>query len=191
MLFGENVRLAQWGPADAPLLTEWMNDPAYWGPYYNVWGSTESEWEAELATEADVTKRVSFVIRSREDDRPLGTIGYFTAFGLSNYHRALEIWYQMHPAERGRGVATEAAAVLANHLFSALPIERVQATVVVGNDGSCAVLEKIGMTREGLLRQVHYLRGRYVDMHLYSLIRGDWKSEDDYVGRFEFLAAQA
>lgn len=190
MLIGRKLRLAEYEPALAPLLTEWLNDPSYWGPFYNVWTSTESQWEAELAKDSDAYQRVSFVIRDCEDDRPLGTIGFFTPFSLSLLHRAFEIWYQVHPGERRRGVAHQAAAILVDHLFSSQPVERIQATVARGNDASCAVLEKVGMQREGTLRDLFFLRGRFVDMHMYSIVRSDWTSEQVYRERFDFLAEQ-
>jgi len=62
--------------------------------------------------------------------------------------------------------------------------------VVDGNDGSARVLERIGMQHEGLLRQMLFLRGAYVDLRLYSITREDWKSEADYRQRFDFLEAQ-
>ena len=139
MLIGKHIRLADYEPSFAPFITEWMNDPEYWGP---------------------------------------------------SLFRGLEIWYQVHPTERGHGVATQAAAILVDHLFSARPHQRVQATVVDGNDGSRRVLEHIGMTREGVLRQITFLRGQYVDMHPYSIVRDDWKSEADYRTRFDFLESQ-
>jgi ribosomal-protein-alanine N-acetyltransferase len=190
MLIGKNVRLAEYEPALAPLLTEWMNDPEYWGPFYNVWTSTEPQWEAELAKDSDAYQRVSFVIRSRDDDRPLGTIGFFTPFTLSLLHRAFEIWYQVHPGERRRGVGHQAAAILVDHLFSSQPVERIQATVVSGNDASCAVLEKVGMQHEGTLRDLFFLRGRFVDLQMYSIVRKDWISEQAYRERFDFLGEQ-
>ena len=130
------------------------------------------------------------MIQSRDDDRPLGTIGFFTPFSLSLLHRAFEIWFQVHPKERGRGVAHQAAAILVDHIFSSQPVERIQATVARGNDASCAVLDKIGMQREGTLRDMFFLRGRFVDLHMYSIVRSDWKSEQAYRERFDFLGEQ-
>ena len=43
------------------------------------------------------------------------------------------------------------------------------------------------MSHEGVLRQITFLRGEYVDMHLYAIVRDDWKSEADYRTRFDFL----
>lgn len=189
MLIGKHVRLAEYEPSFAPFITEWMNDPEYWGPFYNVWTSTQPQWEEELAKGGD-DSRASFVIKARDDDRPLGTIGYFTPSTLPSLFRCLEVWYQVHPSERGRGIATQAAAILVDHLFSARPHQRVQATVIVGNEGSCGVLERIGMRHEGVMRQMTFLRGEHVDMHLYAIVRADWESESAYRRRFDFLEAQ-
>jgi [ribosomal protein S5]-alanine N-acetyltransferase len=52
------------------------------------------------------------------------------------------------------------------------------------------VLERIGMRHEGVLRQNTFLRGEYVDLNLYSIVRNDWKSEADYRTRFDFLESQ-
>jgi [ribosomal protein S5]-alanine N-acetyltransferase len=189
MLIGKHIRLAEYETSFAPLITEWTNDPEYFGPFYNIWPSTQPQWEEELAKSGDDTQ-ASFVIKARDDDRPLGTIGYITPSTLPSLFRGLEIWYQVHPKERGRGVATQAAAILVDHLFSARPHQRVQATVVGGNDGSARVLERIGMRHEGVLRQNTFLRGEYVDLNLYSIVRNDWKSEADYRTRFDFLESQ-
>ena len=190
MLIGKQVRLAEYEPSFAPFITEWMNDPQYWGPFYNVWASTQPQWEEQLDKSGDDT-RASFVIKTREDDRPLGTIGYFTPSTIPSLFRGLEIWYQVHPNERGHGIATQAAAILVDHLFSALPQHRVQATVIDGNDGSRGVLERIGMRHEGLMRQITFLRGEYMDMHIYGITRGDWSSEAEYRQRFDFLESQS
>ena len=159
------------------------------GPFYNVWTSTQPQWEEQLAKSGD-DSNASFVIKSREDDRPLGTIGYITPSTLPTLFRGLEIWFQVHPTERGKGFATQAGAILVDHPFSARPNQRIQATVIDGNGGSSRVLERIGMRYEGVLRQITFLRGEYVDMHIYSIVRRDWKSESDYRKRFDFLESQ-
>jgi RimJ/RimL family protein N-acetyltransferase len=151
MLIGKHIRLAEYEPSFAPFMTEWVNDPEYWGPFYNVWTSTQPQLEEELEKVGD-DSRLSFVIKARDDDRPLGTIGYITPSTMPTLFRGLEIWFQVHPKERGNGAATQAAAILVDHLFSAQPHQRVQATAVVGNDASCRMLERIGMTHEGVIR---------------------------------------
>jgi RimJ/RimL family protein N-acetyltransferase len=165
--------------ADAPLVAEWRNDPEYWGPFFNMHEDTTAEWEAEARKEWDRDELI-LLTTDRETDEPLGMIGYIKPFTLGQLFRAVEIWYQVHPSARGRGVATEAARILINHLFNVRPIERIQATVAVGNDGSGRVLERAGMQPEGVLRSIYFLDGRYHDLQMYSVVRGDWGSEASY-----------
>jgi RimJ/RimL family protein N-acetyltransferase len=123
---------------------------------------------------------------NKEDEKKIGTIGYWNPFSLTEYFHGLEIWYQIHQDHRGRGVATQAASILINHLFNATSVNRIQATVVVGNDASCKVLEKSGMQRDGIYRGVWYLHGAYRDEYLYSIIRSDWVSDQDYRQKHRF-----
>ena len=180
MLIGENVWLRVATADDALLLSEWFSDPEYLGPYYNVWPETRQDWEAHLTKQLDDADASTFLAMTKDGDEPVGTFGYWIPYSLSRMFQGYEIWYQVHHASRGRGVATQAACLLVNHLFDATPIERIQATAVDGNDASCRVLERAGMQRDGVYRKVFFLHGRYVDTHLYSIVRDDWKDEDAY-----------
>ena len=121
----------------------------------------------------------TFIVKN-DTDEPVGTAGFVNPFTIPALWRALEIWYQVHPQARSQGFATQATCLLVNHLFSTRPLERIQATVVVGNDPSCRVLENAGMQRDGVYRNVFFLHGSYVDMHLYSIVRSDWLDETSY-----------
>jgi RimJ/RimL family protein N-acetyltransferase len=59
-------------------------------------------------------------------------------------------------------------------------VERLQAAMVVGNEASRQVAEHAGMQHEGIYRKVYFLHGRYVDLHLYSIVREDWEDEQAY-----------
>jgi RimJ/RimL family protein N-acetyltransferase len=83
-----------------------------------------------------------------------------------------EIGYWLFPAARGRGVATRAARFIADHAFS-IGIERVEARVFSGNQESERVLERVGFTREGVLRSLPKRQGGRADMTLYSLLPGE------------------
>lgn len=84
------------------------------------------------------------------------------------------------PRFRAQGFAIQVACVLVNHLFDATPIERLQATVVVGNDASAHVAEAAGMQRDGIYCKVSFLHGRPVDLYLFAIVRDDWKDEQSY-----------
>lgn len=178
MLVGKRLRLRRLRVEDASLVAEWRSDPTYWGSYANVYDETPDEWEKE-ATKDWSHDGMDLLITDRESGEPLGMIGWFAPFRRALF-RGLEVGYQVHPSARGRGVATDAICILVNHLFTVRPVERIQATVVDGNEASYRVLEKAGMKREGVLRGVSFVNGRYHDLHLYSIVRGDWQDEAEY-----------
>ncbi len=180
MLIGRNFTLRPVTLADQKMLLEWYNDPAFMGDYDNHWTSSLEQLEREHQEGLQKQDRMhSYLIVRRDSGEPLGEIGYFARWTDPDF-RAQEIGYAVHPAQRGRGVASQAACILVNHLFDATPINRVQATVVVGNESSCRVLENAGMTREGVLRGILFVRGRFVDMHIYSILRSEWCDEQTY-----------
>lgn len=55
------------------------------------------------------------------------------------------LYYALTPARRGRGYATEAARALIEHGFVQLQLARIVATTTYDNEGSMAVMRRLGM----------------------------------------------
>jgi RimJ/RimL family protein N-acetyltransferase len=66
------------------------------------------------------------------------------------------------------GPNTEAARAVLEFGFADLGVRRIWATCRPENVGSCRVLEKIGMIREGHLREHVLIRGEWRDSLLYA-----------------------
>jgi RimJ/RimL family protein N-acetyltransferase len=66
---------------------------------------------------------------------------------------------------------TEALSLFVHYLFEAKKVNRLQLTVVVGNEASKRVAEKCGFRSEGILRQTMFHRGKYVDLEMFALLR--------------------
>ncbi len=186
MLIGKSLTLRPVTLADQKILHDWYNDPEFEGDYDNHWTSSLEEMEKEHHSHMQNGRGHYYMITRRDNGEPLGEILYGNRFTDPDF-RGEEIGYAVQPAYRGRGIATQASCILINHLFDATPINRVMATVIVGNERSCHVLERAGMTHEGLLRGLIFLHGRYADMHVYSILRSEWCDEATYrQGREEF-----
>ena len=63
----------------------------------------------------------------------------------------LEIFYSLAPGSWGRGYATEAARAVLDHALGSLGLPEVLAEIDEGNTASIAVIERLGMTRFGVV----------------------------------------
>jgi RimJ/RimL family protein N-acetyltransferase len=84
-----------------------------------------------------------------------------------------ELGYLLVAAAWGRGLATRAVGLLTDWSFRGLAMERVQALVHPENPGSARVLERLGFTREGLLRRYRAGNPEREDRIVYSLLPGE------------------
>jgi len=95
-------------------------------------------------------------------------------FTLSNdKFRLGEIYYKLDPAYWGKGYATEIAKRLIVLGFEEFKLHKVEAGVATGNVRSIKVLEKAGMTREGLRRKILPIRGKWTDNYHYAIVEDD------------------
>jgi ribosomal-protein-serine acetyltransferase len=56
-------------------------------------------------------------------------------------------------------------------------LHRIVVRCAVGNERSVRVAERLGFRREGLLREAHYVGGRFLDQHIYSLLRHEFTAD--------------
>ena len=84
------------------------------------------------------------------------------------------IGYNLLPDFWGMGYATEISEALIKHAFDELHARRVEALAQKANIASCRVLEKSGMTLEGVLRNFMKKHGNYYDVCYYSIISGEY-----------------
>ena len=95
-------------------------------------------------------------------------------FTLSNNKFKLgEIYYKLNPDHWGYGYATEIAKKLIKTGFEIFNLQKVEAGVATENIRSVRVLEKAGMTREGLRRKILPIRGEWKDNYHYAIVKDD------------------
>ena len=62
---------------------------------------------------------------------------------------------------------------LVRYGFKDLDLHRLEATTATTNQSSIRLLERLGFKREGLLREVFWTQGKFVDDYIYSLLAKD------------------
>jgi RimJ/RimL family protein N-acetyltransferase len=99
-------------------------------------------------------------------------VGGITLHHFDEQRSRVEVGYWLLTAGRGRGIATRAVRTLADHVHGN-GVLRLEAVVRPENERSIRVLERLGFTREGRLRQfLRYREGR-ADAFIYSLLPGE------------------
>lgn len=104
-------------------------------------------------------------------------IGSINAVTAPRHHRA-EIGYWIGKPFWGQGYATEAARRIVELCFEELDLNRVYATYFAGNPASRRVMEKAGMTYEGMMKQHAFRWSRYIDMGICGITREEWESQN-------------
>jgi RimJ/RimL family protein N-acetyltransferase len=84
-----------------------------------------------------------------------------------------EIYYNLLPQHWGNGFATEVGQSLISFGFSNLNLHRIEAGVATENNRSIRVLEKLGMTREGIRRKILPIRGEWKDNYHFAIVEDD------------------
>jgi RimJ/RimL family protein N-acetyltransferase len=94
-------------------------------------------------------------------------------YGPNAESRALNIGVSLRPEYRNRGIGTIVHRLLIDHLFASTDTYRLEAGTDVINTPERVVLTKVGFTFEGIARGAQHRRGKYHDVAMYGLIRGD------------------
>jgi [ribosomal protein S5]-alanine N-acetyltransferase len=96
--------------------------------------------------------------------------------GKPNYQTA-EVWYKIDLKYWRQGYTTEALTKLLEFSFNGLKLHRIEAGCAVENIASIKVLEKVGMTREGMKRKKLPIRGEWKDNYFYAILDEDFYVE--------------
>ncbi len=119
---------------------------------------------------AKVRKKYCWTIRLQATGEFIGLAGMTVT---ADRFKMGEIWYNLMPSHWGNGYATEVAKRLIRFGFEILNLHRIEAGVATENKRSIKVLEKAGMTIEGIRRKILPIRGDWVDNYHYAILEND------------------
>jgi len=88
--------------------------------------------------------------------------------------RQAEIGFTVAAEHQGHGYATEAVRRLLHYLLIERDKHRVSATCDDRNTRSAAVLERVGMRREGHLLESTWSKGEWTSDFLYAVLHREW-----------------
>jgi ribosomal-protein-alanine N-acetyltransferase len=170
----ERVRVRPLARSDLPALHAVNGDDAVTRllPYATWTSPADAEaWFERMAKIQASGLAVQLVVADKASDRAIGTA---LLFRLEEGSARAELGYALGRAHWGRGLMHEALRALLDRAFGALALRRIEAEVDVRNAASARVLQRLGFTREGLLRQRWVSKGEAKDVEIFGLLRDEW-----------------
>jgi ribosomal-protein-serine acetyltransferase len=104
------------------------------------------------------------------DELPVGRIGLYK---VDHLNKSGEIGYWLITAAQSKGIIQKTTKALINYGFDHLDLHRLEIRCATENYKSQAIPEKLGFTKEGIIRDGEWLGDRFTDLVQYSLLKKD------------------
>ncbi|WP_025028016.1 GNAT family N-acetyltransferase [Caldalkalibacillus mannanilyticus] len=124
-----------------------------------------------VLTQYEHNKVAPWAIEYKENGRLIGTIDFVW---WQAQHKTAEIGYALSQDYWGKGLMSEAALEFVSFGFRKMDLVRIQARCFIENLGSARVMEKIGMTFEGIERKRMFTKGKHHDLKVYSILKEEF-----------------
>lgn len=170
---GVEARLRPIVATDWPRVHEWASDPE--ACRFQVWGpNTEAETQAFVQACAQSWQDPSGVRRVwAAEAADAGVVGIGELKVDDHRHRQGEISYAVHIDFWRCGIGEMIGRGLLAEAFAVRHLHRVTGTCDPRNVASARILQKIGMTYEGRMRDTLLLRDGWRDSDVYSVLETD------------------
>ena len=113
----------------------------------------------------------SWAIVLKETGKVIGSIGYIW---LDPVNDSAEVGYSISRTWWNHGFTTEALKFVLHEGFTSLHLNRIEAQHDVRNPASGRVMEKCGMSQEGILRSRIKNKKEFIDVALYAILSKDY-----------------
>jgi RimJ/RimL family protein N-acetyltransferase len=157
--------------ADAPTVFQYASDPAYW-QYQRSEPPTAQQIDTLIkwvVNEQSTSPRLAYFLAATRKET--GEIVGEAVLKITNAaDRQGELGFGIAPRFWKQGYGTEVTVATLDAAFSHLKLHRLSGQCAPENKGSIRVMQKVGMAREGLLRDLHYARGKWWSPVVYSVL---------------------
>jgi RimJ/RimL family protein N-acetyltransferase len=155
-------------------------------PHLKVWRNTEEiikwtrqrdfiskehhlKWYTSLASRSDI-KMYSIVLDS-------GTlVGVCGLTSIDRVNSRAEFSLYIGPENQQSGLGGKALALLLDKAFMIENLNLIWGESFEGNP-AIKLFKKIGMVEEGTRRQFYFREGQYIDCHLFSITKEEWRNK--------------
>lgn len=159
--------------SDCSLFAEWEKKPYIMDSFTMSQGRDYEEIVKEFVIQTLDPDKLQFTIVLREEDKPIGRI-YISRIDTHTDSLDITRIYIGEEECLGKGLGEEAMRLILEYCFILLHTERVTLDHLSANQRAAALYKKLGFQYEAILRNAGKKDGRYVDLHLMSMLRAEY-----------------
>jgi RimJ/RimL family protein N-acetyltransferase len=165
--------------ADLPSFLAYCNDPEV--VKYQTWESMSTQEAHEFVQEQKILQPgvpgqgFQFAIELKETGKLVGDCG----FRIQQDTQQAEIGFTLSRDYQRKGLASETISCLLDYAFLHLGLHRIFAITDCQNGPCVALLERLGLRREGHFLQNVWFKGKWADEYLYAILRDEWLHKRD------------
>lgn len=183
MIFGDQIRFRGIEKEDLPHFVRWLNDPDVRQGLlmrYPLSLAEEEDWFAAMLKKAQPERPMAIEIQPDPGEDVWVFVGNCSIFDIDWENRSAEVGIHIGEKEYwDQGFGTKAMRLLLLHGFDTMNLHRISLRVFETNQRAIRSYEKAGFILEGKMREAQYIRGRYADVLLMSVLQQEWQLENE------------
>lgn len=168
------ARLRKPEPSDVDALFAQKNDPEIAAL---LGGFTKGYTRADLARWVEAHARAedeALYVITDADDRCLGHVGLYK---IDHRVRSAEFAILLGDKKAwGTGIGRACTSFMLRFGFEELQLHRIYLSVLETNERARRLYESLGFVHEGKLRHAQWKGGRYLDVHVMSILEDEWRA---------------
>lgn len=171
LTYNYGVSLGPISSEDRHVPFEWRNNPKIYKwcrQYQPISWEQHCAWHDSLPSRKDVSMFLIYDLFGQA----VGVCG-LTSIDLVNRHAEFSLY--IGPECQKKGYATAALKTLVQYGFNVLGLNHIYGETFDENP-AVKCFEKVGFKKEGTRRGYYFREGKFIDAHLYSLMRSEWST---------------
>jgi len=184
MKIGKHVRIRAMEREDLPQVANWLNDPEvnqHIATAAMMSHAAELKWfEGALARKSEQVFMIDRRDPMHPDESQWVMVGGAGLHGISPQHGSASFGvYIGEPGLWGKGLGSEATALVLDFALGELRLHRVELEVFCDNARAIKSYKKLGFVVEGTKREAFFRHGVYRDALIMSMLAPDWCKRRD------------
>lgn len=170
LLKGQTIELVPVTKAHIDFICTVETDIDLW--HYEEYVETDKERIRKKFTDRIEQNHVfDFIVRRISDDVQIGIV-YIWRYGWNR--KSWEIGYVILPEFQDNGYCLESVELLLSFAFKELNAHKVVGMCHCDNEKSASIMQKSGMSKQGVFREEYQWQGKWVDQFYFSILQREY-----------------